>query len=98
MVRALESPPPASCKTASTSIDTIHPKNQPRKSKNSYEKSKPPRNCIKLSRPMYTKPRAESVDLEPSPKTGSDKINMLRQRKKNTREKKLYHTALTYKA
>ena len=36
---------------------------------------------------MYTKPRAESVDLEPSPKTGSDKINMLRQKKRTQEER-----------
>ena len=37
------------------------------------------------------------VDLEPSPKAGSDKIKMLRPTRKNTTENKLYLTAWTHK-
>ena len=41
-------------------------------------------------------PKLREVDLEPSPNKGSDKINRLRPRRKNTREKKSYHTYWTH--
>ena len=44
---------------------------------------------------MYTEPRAKKVDLSPSPKKGSDKINRLKQRRK-TQKSKLYCTARTH--
>ena len=42
-------------------------------------------------------PGLREVDLEPSPKRGSDKINRLRPGRKNTTEIKLYQTAWTHK-
>ena len=39
----------------------------------------------------------KEVALEAIPKTGRDKINMLKPRRKNTSEKKLYCTAFTHK-
>ena len=42
-------------------------------------------------------PGLREVDLEPSPKRGSDKINRLRGRRKNTTENKRYRTAWTHK-
>ena len=42
-------------------------------------------------------PGLREVDLEPSPKRGSDKINRLRPRRKNTTENKSYCTAWTHK-
>ena len=42
-------------------------------------------------------PGLRQVDLEPSPKRVSDKINGLNLRRKNTTEKKSYCTAWTYK-
>ena len=42
-------------------------------------------------------PGLRQVDLEPSPKRVSDKINRLNLRRKNTTEKKSYCTAWTYK-
>ena len=42
-------------------------------------------------------PGLRDVDLEPRHNTGSYKINMLRQRRKNTREKKSNHTPWTHK-
>ena len=42
-------------------------------------------------------PRLKEVDLEPSPKRDSDKINMLKQgRRKTSEENKLYRTAWTH--
>ena len=41
-------------------------------------------------------PGLREVDLEPSPKRGSDKVNMLKQGKKHPKESKLYHTAWTH--
>ena len=42
-------------------------------------------------------PGLTEVDLEPNPKRGSDKINRLRLRRKNTAENKSYRTAWTHK-
>ena len=42
-------------------------------------------------------PVLRQVDLEPSPKRGSDKINMLKQGRKTAEENKLYRTAWTQK-
>ena len=41
-------------------------------------------------------PGLRDVDLEPSPKRGSDKINMLKQGRKTVEENKSYHTAWTH--
>ena len=37
--------------------------------------------------------RLREVDLEPSPKRGSDKINMLKQGRTTLEEKKVHHTS-----
>ena len=42
-------------------------------------------------------PGLREVDLEASPKRGSDKINMLKQGRKTQEENKLYRTAWTHK-
>ena len=41
-------------------------------------------------------PGLREVDLEPSPKTGSDKINMLKKVRETAAENKSYHTAWTH--
>ena len=41
-------------------------------------------------------PGLREVGLEPSPKRGSDKINMLKQGRKPPEESKSYHTAWTH--
>ena len=41
-------------------------------------------------------PGLREVHLEPSPKRGSDKINMLKQGRKTTEGNKSYHTAWTH--
>ena len=50
--------------------------------------------CVGL---ITQNPRLREEDLEPSPKRGSDKINSLSPRRKNTTENKSYHTACTHK-
>ena len=97
LVQALESASPASCKTPSTSIDSIRPSNHPRRNKKSWKKIKHLINCIVLPWPTYTEPGLTEVDLEPSPNRGSDKINRLRPRRKNITENKLLCTAWTHK-
>ena len=79
LVGALESASRASCKTPATFIDSIRPNNKPEKSKESSNEIQLPTNCIVLPRPTNTEPKAKirEVDLEPSPKRGSDKIDML---------------------
>ena len=59
LVRALESASPASCKTPATFIDSIHPNNQSRKSKESRNEIKLPINRIIWPWPTYTEPRAK---------------------------------------
>ena len=44
----------------------------------------------------YTETLLRGVDLEPSPKRGSDKINMVKQGRKTPRENKLYPTSWTH--
>ena len=41
-------------------------------------------------------PGLREVDLDPSPKRGSEKINMLKQGRKTTEENKSYRTAWTH--
>ena len=41
-------------------------------------------------------PRLREVGLEPSPKRGSDKINMLKQGRKTAEENESYRTAWTH--
>ena len=47
--------------------------------------------CLKI----HTQSRSKKVDLEPSPERGSDKINMLKQRR-NTEKCNLYPTAWSH--
>ena len=97
MVRALESGSPASCKTPATFIDSIRPNNQPGKNKESRNEIQLSANRIVLRWPTYTKPGLREVDLEPSPKRGSDKINMQKQGR-NTQKKasRIVQPGLTY--
>ena len=46
--------------------------------------------------PCTHNPGLREVDLEPSPKSGSDKINMLKQDRKTAEENKSYRTAWTH--
>ena len=97
LVQALESASPASCKTPATSIDSICPNNHLRRNKKSRKKIKQEQvvsYCLGL---CTQNPGLREVDLEPSPKRGSDKINRLRPRRKNTTENKSYRTAWTHK-
>ena len=64
--------------------------------KNPEKKTKPPTNCIVLPWPTCTEHKAR-VDCEPNPERGSDKINMLSKRRRNTAENKLYTAAWIYK-
>ena len=74
----MESASPAFCKTPATFIDPIWQNNLPEKNKESKNEIQLPTNRVVLPWPTYTEPRAKEVDLEPSPKRGSDKINMLK--------------------
>ena len=67
MVQALESASPASWKTGATFIDSIHPNNQPGKSKESRNEILLPTNPILLPWPTYTQPRAKRSRLETQP-------------------------------
>ena len=83
LVWALESASPASCKTPATSIDSIHPNNHPRRNKRFRKNTKLISYCLGL---CTQNPGLREVDLEPSPKRGSDKINRLRPKRKKKQE------------
>ena len=51
------------CKTPVTFIDSIYPKNQPEKSKESINEIKLPRNPIALIWPTYTEPKDKTGRL-----------------------------------
>ena len=79
LVRALESASPASCKTLATFIDF------PSAQIVNQKKAKNPEirlNCqqiVSYCLDLRTQnPELREVDLEPSPKKGSDKINLLK--------------------
>ena len=79
LVQALESVSPISCKTPATFIDSICSNIQAGKSKESRNEIQLPTDLTVL----YTQnPGLREVDLKPSPKRGSDKNNMLKQRRK----------------
>ena len=91
LVRALESASPASCKThlLIPSAQTINQK----KAKNPemrFNSQQIVSYCLGL---RTQNPGLREVDLEPSPKRGSDKINMLKQGRKTAEENKSYRTA-----
>ena len=96
-MRALESASPASCKTPTTFIDSIHPNNQPGK-KTKYPELRSNSQQIALYYlGLHTQnPGLREVDLEPSPRRGSDKINMLKQGRNIPKESKSYRTAWTH--
>ena len=97
LLRALESVSPASCKTPATSIDSIRPNNHLRRNKNLERRSSSQQIKSYCLGPPTQNPGLREVDLEPSLKRGSDKINRLRPRRKNTTENKSYRTAWTHK-
>ena len=67
LVRALESASPASCKTPATLIDSIHPKDQPGKNKESRNEIQLSANCTILPWLTYTEPRAKRGRLGTQP-------------------------------
>ena len=70
--------------------------NQPRMSKKSQKQIKLYINCIKMELGTQN-PQLRDLYLKPSFKTGSDKINMFRETRNNTRVKGLYCTPWTHK-
>ena len=92
---ALESASPASCKTPATFIDSIRPKT--RKKQNPEMRSNF-QQIISYCLGLHTQnPGLREVDLEPSPKRGSEKINMQKQGR-NTQKKssRILQPGLTY--
>ena len=82
LVWALRSESPASGKTPATFIDSIHLNNRQGRNKESRNKIKLQTSCIILPWSKYEESRAWNlglrvVDLEPSPKSDSAKINMV---------------------
>ena len=97
LVRALESASPASCKTPATSIDSIRPNNHLEDQKNPEKRSNT-QQIISYCLGLHTQnPGLREVDWEPKPERGSDKINSLRPRRKNTAENKSFRTGWTHK-
>ena len=89
-MQAFQPASPRSCKTEPTFSNSICPK--PGKNKESRNEIQI---HIVLTSPTYTEPRAKKAGGEPSPGTGRNKINILKQRK-NTQQSKLSHTAWTH--
>ena len=81
---------PDSCKTQATFSNSICPK--PRESKESLNEILV---HILLPWPWFREPPPKKVGLEPSPDRGSDKLNMLKQRR-NTQQSKLCPTTWTH--
>ena len=78
LVRALESASPASCKTPATFTDSIRQTINHKKAKNPetrFNSQQIVSHCLGL---RTQNPGLTEVDLEPSPKRGSNKINMLK--------------------
>ena len=97
LVRALEWASSASCKTPATFIDSIRPNKQTEKTKNPemrFNFQQIVSYCLGL---RTQNQGLREVDVEPSPKCGSEKINMLKQGRKTAEEKKLYRTAWTHR-
>ena len=97
-MQAIELASPASCKTPTTFTDSIHPKQSTRKKRRISEMRSNFQQivlyCLGL-RTQNTGPR--EVDLEPSPKRGSDKIKKQKQGR-NTQKKasRIVQPGLTY--
>ena len=81
LVRALESASLASCKRPATFIDSICPKNQPGKNKESRnEIQRPTDRIVSYCLALHTQNTGlRQVDLEPSPERVGDRINMEKQ-------------------
>ena len=78
LVRALESASPASCKTPATFTDSIRPNKQAEKTKNPEMRFNF-QQIVSYCLGLRTQSQGlRQVDLEPRPKRGSDKINMLK--------------------
>ena len=93
LVQALESASPASCKTSVTFIDSI---NRQKKAKNPEMRFNS-QQIVSYCLGLHTQnPGLREADLEPSPKRGSDKINMLKSGRKTAAENKSYRTVWTH--
>ena len=75
LVQALESASPASCKTPATFIDSTTNLKKAKKPEMRFNSQQIALYCLGL---RTQNPGLREVDLEPSPKRGSDKINMLK--------------------
>ena len=98
LVRAFESASPASCKTPATFIDSIRPNNHPEKKTKNKEIRSNSQQMVSYCLGLPTQnPGLREVDLEPSPKRGSDNIKMLKQGR-NTKKKAshIVQSGLTY--
>ena len=98
LVRALESASPASCKTPATLLDSICPNTQPGKKTKNPEMRSNSQQIVSDCLGLHTQnQRLREVDLEASPKRGSDKIKMLKERR-NTQKKasRIVQPGLTY--
>ena len=85
LVWALESASPASVKTPATFIDSICPNNQ--KERNYPQKRSNAQQIVLFCLGLRTQnPGLREVDLEPSPKRGSDKINRLKWGRQNRKK------------
>ena len=87
LVRALESASPTSCKTPATFIDSIRQIKE-REKTNNPEMRFNLQQIILYRLGLHTQnPVLRELDLEPSPKRGSGKINMLKQGRKTAENK-----------
>ena len=92
LVWALDSASPASCQTPATFIDSIRPKINQNKAINTemrFNSKQIVSYCLGL---RTENPGQGEVDLEPSPKRVSDKINMLKEGTKTAEENKSNRT------
>ena len=94
----LESAFPAFCKIPVTFIDSIGQNNQPgKKTKKSRNEIKLPTRSFILPWHTYKEPRGpREIDLEPSPKRDSHKINMLKQGSTQKKISRIILHGLTY--
>ena len=95
LVRALESASPASYKVSVTLILSAQTINQ-EKIINPEMRSNFQQIVLYCLGLCTQNPGLKEVDLEPSPKRGSGKINMQKQGRKHSKESKSYHTAWTH--
>ena len=95
LVRALESASSASCKTPAIftvpSAQTINHK----KAKNPEMRFNSQQIVLYCLGLCTQNPGLREVEMEPSPKRASGKINMLKKDRKTEKENKSYHTAWT---